>query len=307
MKVGILGAGNVGDSVAFVLAQNALAKEILLCDINEARAKSVAMDINDASSFLPQSCCCKAAKIDELASCDIIVVSTGKIVGNADRLAELEYNKTQMQNSIPKIMQAGFKGIFIVISNPCDIISYLVYKLSGLPFYKVIGTGTGLDSLRLNYALAKKLNVSVRSVNALVLGEHGDSQFGAFSASFVGSQRLSEYIKTAKIELDLDEVENAARQRGHEIYQGKKCTQYGIANTTARLIRVIKNDSDEIISASTLMQGEYGLDGLYLSTPCVIGASGVKYKLALELSGSEKQKLASSAKILKQKIEQFGI
>lgn len=307
MRLGILGAGHVGDSVAYVALANAVADEILLCDINTQRAASVSADVNDASGFIAGFGRCYDVGLKELASCDIIVISTGKIVANADRLAELEYNKKQMQASIPEIMKAGFLGKFVVISNPCDIISYIVYKLSGLPYSHVIGTGTGLDTTRLNIVIANKLGLSPKSVNALVLGEHGDSQFAAFSQSFVGGFRLADFISANNISIDFEALEEAARQRGREIYMGKKCTQYGIAHTANRLLCAIKESSNEIICASTLMQGEYGLDGLYISTPCIINNLGVAKKLEVSLSQDERQKLRQSAEILKSKIEQFGI
>lgn len=307
MRLGILGAGNVGDSVAYVALSSGVKYEILLCDINKQRAKSVADDVNDASGFVGGASWCVAAELEDLASCDVIVISTGKIVGNADRLAELEYNKAQMQASIPEIMRAGFGGKFVVISNPCDIISYLVYRLSNLPYSHVIGTGTGLDTARLNIVIAKELGISPKSVNALVLGEHGDSQFGVFSQSFVGGFRLEEFIKARNISLDFNALEDAARQRGREIYIGKKCTQYGIAHTANKILKAISDDSNELICVSTLMQGEYGLSGLYLSTPCIINSLGVAQKLEIDLNQNEKEKLSQSAKILKSKIEQFGI
>ncbi|BCX80259.1 lactate/malate family dehydrogenase [Campylobacter sp. 19-13652] len=307
MRLGILGAGNVGDSVAYVALSQGLARQILINDINQTRAKSVVADVNDARGFVVGFSECVLASLEELATCDIIVISTGKIVANADRLAELEYNKAQMLATVPAIMKAGFNGKFIVISNPCDIISYLVFKLSGLPYQSVIGTGTGLDSARLSLCLADKLNLATKSVNAVVLGEHGDSQFAAFSQSFIGQQRLDEYLAQSGAKLDLDAIEDEARQRGHEICAGKGCTQYGIANTANRLIRALKDDSDEIFCVSTLMQGEYGLEGLYVSTPCKIGADGVKEKIALSLNEAERKKLAHSAQIIKAKIAQLGL
>lgn len=307
MRVGILGAGNVGDSVAYAVLSNKLADEILINDINQNRAKSVVADVNDARAFIGGFARCYEADLNELASCDIIVVCTGKVNDAVDRLAELEYNKTQITSTIPALMKAGFSGKFIVISNPCDLISYLVFKLSGLPYQNVIGTGTGIDSARLSMLLASELNVAVDSVKAIMLGEHGDSQFGAFSQTFIGQQRLDEYLSSTKNSINLNSIEERTIWRGKEICVGKGCTQYGIANTASRLIRTIKENSHDIFCVSTLMQGEYALEGLYISTPCVIGASGIISKIELSLNAHEKQKLDASAKILKAKISALGI
>lgn len=309
-RLGILGAGHVGDAVAYTAALRGLCQEIFLYDCEPEKALAVATDVNDARYSYPQAVQAYAVELEELASCDIIVVCLGKIPLTGDRLDELSYSKPRIEKTIPLICNAGFSGIFIVISNPVDIIAKLVRDLSGFEAHRVIGTGTALDTCRFNAHLAERFNVDPASISGVVLGEHGNSQFPAWSQSKIGNILVEEYAKLHGQELsdeDKQEIAKNTALRGWLIFSGKKCTQFGIANTTLSIAAAIDRDSKSLILASTLLEGEYGLDNLYLSTPCIIGKEGVVEKLELDLNDAELQQLRSSAELLKKTMQEWEI
>ncbi len=307
MKLGVIGAGNVGDVVSYTAAMRGIASHIYLYDKRPERTESVVKDLSDARGFYPKDVRFFMADLKEIAQCEIVVISIGLITENVDRLEELKMNKEGLSTIIPQLMEYGFNGHFVVITNPCDIIAYYVHKLSGLPASRVISTGTALDSARLNCVLADYLGVSQRSVNGLMLGEHGDSQFVAWSQIKVFQQSLDEYVKSQGISFDKEQLELNVRFRGRAIFKGKRCTQYGIANTSNQIIAAITNDSKEIINVSTLFTGQYGLENIYVSTPCVVGKDGVEKIIELDISDEERKKMHDSVALMRKHMENNGI
>lgn len=309
-RLGILGAGHVGDAVAYTAAMRGLAKEIFLYDCEPEKAVAVATDVNDACYSYPRAVQAYATELEDLASCEIIVVCLGKIPLTGDRLDELSYSKPRIEKTIPTICNAGFSGIFIVISNPVDIIAKLVRDLSGFEAHRVIGTGTALDTCRFNAYLAERFNLDASSIAGVVLGEHGNSQFPAWSQSKIGNLLVEEYARAHGQELsdqDKQEIAKNTALRGWLIFSGKKCTQFGIANTALSIASAIDRDSRSLILASNLLDGEYGLHDIYLSTPCIIGKRGVIEKFELDLTDKELQQLRDSAELLKKTMEEWGI
>lgn len=306
MKLGIIGTGHVGEIVAYTAAFRGSVTEIMLNDKDEQKAKSQAMDLNDARSFMPKDIKISHGSYEDLADSDIIVISCGKLPESNDRLDELKMNKVEVSNFIPRIMKAGFDGIFVVVTNPVDVITYHVYKLSGLPANRVIGSGTALDSARLSIVIANKLGISPKSVNATVLGEHGESQFSAWSQVRIGNESIDKYEKDHPElfkNFDRDEIEDETRRRGWEIIIGKKSTQSGIGNTVNNIIDAIVHDEKKFINASALLNGEYGLKDLYISSQIVVGKDGIEDVLELDLTEDELKRYKSTAKIIKDHIE----
>ncbi|MBU5669881.1 L-lactate dehydrogenase [Peptoniphilus sp. MSJ-1] len=309
MKIGIIGAGAVGEIVAYNACMRGLATDIIINDIIKEKAESQAIDLNDARAFYPRDVKIRSGEYEDMGDRDLIVVCMGKI-SEKDRLDELKGNKEAVEEFTRKIVDAGFDGFFVVVTNPVDIITYEVYKVSGFAPNKVIGSGTALDSARLQVVIADTLNISPKSVNATVLGEHGESQFVPWSQVKIDSMNLVEYEKShpEKFEnFDKDEVEDRTRRRGWDIFKGKGSTQYGIGNTVNNIIAAIKNDERIILKASALLDGEYGLDDLYISTPIMIGKNGIEEKFELDLTDDEIERLKKTASVIKEYIAKLDL
>lgn len=308
MKLGLIGAGHVGEIVAYTAAIRGLADQIVFHDINRERMRSESLDIVDGSLFYPHRVQATFGDHEDLVDCDIIVVCSGLIPEEGDRLYEFELNKDAVASYTKSVVEKGFDGYFIVVTNPCDIITYQVLRSSGFPANKVIGSGTALDSARFCAMLAERLNLAPSAVTGLMLGEHGESQFTPWSQVKVGPypfDRFMEKYPEALPNFDKDAFEADVRGRGWEVFKGKQSTQYGIANTVNAIIRAIIHDTREILCVSAHLDGEYGLEDLYISTPCVIGAHGIEEVLELDLTDEELKRYHDSAKVIKEHIERL--
>ncbi|MDO5713842.1 MAG: L-lactate dehydrogenase [Tissierellia bacterium] len=306
MRLGLVGSGHVGEIVAYTASLLGNADEIIFNDVKKERMESEALDINDGSQFYPNGTKACFGEYKHLANCDIIVVCSGLIPETGDRLDELELNKNAVGDYIEEIVEAGFDGYFIVVTNPCDVITYQVFKKSGFPKNKVIGSGTALDSTRFNVMMAEILGLSPNAIRGMMLGEHGESQFVPWSQIFVDHVPFEEYAKLhpEKLEtFDKDEFEAKVRARGWDVYKGKGSTQYGIANTVNAIIRAITHDTKVILNVSTYLDGQYGVEDVFLSTPCVIGKNGIEEVIELELTEEELKRYQESAEIIKKHIE----
>lgn len=278
-KIGVVGQGHVGAHVANSLLMQGIADELYLCDINEAKVTSEVQDLRDSLSFVPYN-----TKIvncydhyEELACCDVIVNAAGKVAlaaGNRD--GELFFTTDAARTFAKRIVDAGFDGIFVSISNPCDVVCTELWHLTGYDPKKIIGSGCGLDSARLRTEISKKVGVSPKSIDAYMIGEHGFSQLAAFKAATIAGKSLNELQaeNPDKYAFDHMEVEELARKGGYVTYQGKQCTEYAVANSAARVCAAVLHNEHAVLSASTLMTGQYGEEGIFTSLPCVIGAGG---------------------------------
>lgn len=304
-KVGIIGVGHVGAHVAFSLVTQGIVDELVLVDINKQKAISERQDLLDAATYLPHRIYVSVGEYEDLADCDIIVNSVGKIAESRDRLAELQQSVDMVNSYIKRIMNAGFDGIIINITNPCDIISYYIQKTTGLPKNRVFGTGTGLDSSRFKNVMAKETGIDHKSVIGYSLGEHGDSQMIPWSVVNLGGKPLSELEKERPEtfgKLDKEDIKYRTVKGGWFTYEGKKCTEFGIAATASRLINAIYHDEKFVTTASTLLEGEYGQEGLYISIPVVIGKNGVEDKYELNLTENELEEFKHSCDVVKDNI-----
>ncbi|MDY3903279.1 L-lactate dehydrogenase [Peptoniphilus sp. AGMB00490] len=309
MKLGIIGAGSVGEIVAYTSALRGIATDIILNDVIKEKAISQAIDLNDGRPFYPKDVKFRAGEYEDMKDRDVVVVCSGKIP-EKDRLQELDGNKKEVANFTKRIVNAGFKGIFVVVTNPVDIITYEIYKVSGFDEKRVIGSGTALDSARLEVVIANKLGISPKSVNATVLGEHGESQFVPWSQVKIDSLTIDKYEEIHPElfkNFNRDEIEDETRNRGWDIFTGKGSTQYGIANTVNNIIQAIANDEKIILKGSCLLSGEYGLNDLYISTPIKIGKDGIEEKLELSLTDKEMGRLKETADVIKKHIEVLNL
>ncbi|MBC8744036.1 L-lactate dehydrogenase [Lactobacillus sp. Marseille-P7033] len=301
-KVGVIGMGNVGSTVAHYIVAMGFADDLVLIDKNEAKVKADALDFEDAMANLPFHTNITVNDYSALKDADVIVSALGNIKlqdnPNADRFAELPFTRQAVKEVAQKIKDSGFSGKIVAITNPVDVITSLYQKITGLPKNHVLGTGTLLDSARMKRAVADRLHLAPRSVDGYNLGEHGNSQFTAWSTVRVLGKPLTEIAD--KRGLDLDQLDKEARMGGWTVFQGKKYTNYGVATAAVKLVNAILSNSLSELPVSNYRE-EYGV---YLSYPAVVGRDGVVEQAQLDLTDEELQKLQTSADFIKEKYQE---
>lgn len=300
-KVVLVGDGAVGSSYAFAMAQQGIAEEFAIVDIIKERTEGDAMDLEDATAFTaPKNI--YSADYDTCKDADLVVITAGAPQKPGEtRLQLVDKNLKIIKSVVEPIVKSGFDGIFLVAANPVDILTYAVQKLSGFPKNKVVGSGTSLDSARLRVALGKKLHVDPRDVIANIMGEHGDSEFAAYSSATVGGKPLLDAAKDEGISEDeLLKIEDDVRNKAYEIINRKGATFYGVATALMRISKAILRDENSVLPIGAPMNGEYGLNDLYIGTPAVVNASGVAKVIEVPLNDREKKAMANSAKQLEE-------
>jgi L-lactate dehydrogenase len=304
-KIGIVGVGHVGAHCAYTLALQGIAGELILADIDEKKQTAEVQDLRDSCLYFPHPVRVMPGTFRDMKDCDLIVISAGGMTEEEDRLSELRQSNGIVEACVPEIVQSGFQGIFLVITNPCDIITARVKELSGFPASRVIGTGTGLDSARLASVLARETGLNPGSLTCFTLGEHGDSQIAPWSCFRIGGLSFSEweetYLGPGKInrEAVLQEVKRAA----WVIFAGKHATEYGIAGTLAVLARSILWDEKRILPVSVDLNGAYGETGICASTLCRIGRGGAEEVFELKLTEEERKGFRASCRIIREHLE----
>jgi L-lactate dehydrogenase len=309
-KVAIIGTGLVGSSAAYSIINQGICDELLMIDINKERAIGEALDLSHCIDFTNSRTKVRAASYSDLQDVDVAIITAGPPPKPGQtRLDTLGIGAKIMEDIVPQIMASGFDGIFLIASNPVDIITYHVWKLSGLPRNRVIGTGTSLDSSRLKTFLSEILDVDPRSISGYMMGEHGDSQFAVWSHTYVGGKPLLEILEERKEELgeiDLEQIAEKVRKVGFEILKRKGTTYYGIGNALAYITKSIFNDDHKIIALSCVLDGEYGEREICTGVPAVITREGVKEIVELRLTEEEQSKFRQSNAILRKYMESIG-
>ena len=299
-KIVVVGAGNVGEAIAYTLMIRKQASDIVLIDLNEARAKGDALDISHGTSFYNQVTI-RQGGYEECADADIIIVTAGVArKPGQTRLDLAKVNVSIMRSVTESIMQYAKNPIIVVVSNPADIITAEIQAISGLPANRVIGSGTSLDTARLRYNLSEALNVSVKDVQAYVLGEHGDSQVPIYSSAAIGGVSLDSAAEQLNVTLDKEDIAKRTREGGAEVIGLKGATFYGVATCLMRITRAILRDEDAVLPVSAYMEGQYGLNDIYIGTPAVVNGSGLDSILEVPLNEEEHAKMTASAKTLKE-------
>lgn len=301
-KVAVIGTGFVGSSSAFALMQSGLFSEVALVDVDRERAEGEALDISHGAPFAGQVKV-YATDYDGIMDAAIIVITAGAAQAPGEsRLELVNKNIGIFKSIIPRISERNYRGILLIVSNPVDILTLAALKLSGLPENRVIGSGTVLDSARLKTALGEHLMVDSRSVHAFIIGEHGDSEIAAWSSANVSGIPLDDFCEMRghmdhqqSMERIADNVKNSA----YEIIAKKRATYYGIAMSVVRICRAIAMNERSILPVSTLMHGEYGIDGISLSMPSIVGGEGMETRVPIALSEAELERLRKSAEALK--------
>lgn len=299
-KVAIIGMGNVGAAVAHGLIAQGAFDDYVLIDTNEAKVKADALDFQDAAANLNHHANITVNSYEALADADVIISALGNIKlqdnPNADRFVELPFTSKEVIEVSKKIKEVGFKGILIAITNPVDVVTSLYQHYTGLPKERVIGTGTLLDTARMKRAVGVRFGVDPRSVYGYNLGEHGNSQFTAWSQVRVKGQPISKLTS----EEVLEEIATEAMRGGHTVFYGKKYTSYGIASAAIRLALAVISDAHEELPVTNY----YAPLDTYLSYPALVGRSGIIEQLQLSLTEEEEAKLARSAQFIQDKFSE---
>ena len=303
-KIVLVGTGFVGMSMAYSMLNRGGIEELILIDIDKEKTIGEEMDLSHGLPFAPQKMVIKAGDYDECKDAEIVVITAGvaQKQGGQTRLELAEVNTKIIKDITKNIMASGFNGIIIVASNPVDLMAYVVYKVSGLPKNKVIGSGTVLDTARLRYMVADYLKVSSKNVHAYIMGEHGDSSFVPWKHAYVGCKSIIDIMKDGNHPMeDLDKIHKNVVNAAYEIIERKKATYYGIGMSLNRLVRAILDNENSVLTVSTYLEnGKYGQNDVYIGVPAIINENGVRELLELELNKEEQEKLDNSCKIIKQ-------
>ncbi|MDO5742031.1 MAG: L-lactate dehydrogenase [Vagococcus sp.] len=301
-KIILVGAGDVGSSYAFTLVTQNIGRELGIIDLNVGKSEGDALDLSDGLAFTsPKKI--YAATYADCHDADLVVLTAGAAQKPGEtRLDLVNKNLAITKGIVENIMASGFNGIFLVASNPVDILTYAVLKFSGLPKNQVIGSGTSLDSARFRKSLAQIADVDARDVHAYIIGEHGDSQFPVWSHANIGGLQVYEWMKGQPdvTEESLIELVAGVRDAAYEIIQRKGSTHYGIAVALARITQAIFNDQNAILPLSVLLEGEYGVSDICIGTPAIINRQGLKSVVELPLNDLEKQKMSESVQTIRE-------
>lgn len=297
-KVAVVGTGFVGSATAFALMESGLFSEMVLLDADKSRAEGEVLDISHGLPFArPMKI--TAGDYEDLQDAAIIVVTAGAGQKPGEtRLDLVKKNVSIFQSIIPEIAKWNTEGILLIVSNPVDILTYVAAKLSGFPENRVFGSGTTLDSARLKYLLGEHLSVDARSVHAWIIGEHGDSQIAAWSSANVSGVPLSDFCEMRGF---LDHEENMMRiaedvkNSAYTIIEKKKATYYGVAMAVRRICEAIIRDEKSVLPVSSIQHGAFGIEGVALSMPSIVGKYGVEKNIPMSLSEKEQEELKKSA------------
>lgn len=296
-RIAIIGAGHVGSTAAYALMLRALVREIVIIDRSNALAEAEAIDISDANA-LARPARIWAGDYRDASTARLAIITAGAAThGSESRLSVAGRSADIVRGCVDALMAAGFDGILIVASNPVDVMAHVAFSQSGLPAKRVIGTGTLLDSSRLQQALSSRFNVASGAIEAVVVGEHGDSEVAAFSTVRIAGLSLDSFA--AGEALDVTAIANSVRTAGYRIIDGKGYTSFGVATAIVRVCEAILRDERTVLPVSTLLTGEFGLSDVYLSLPCLLGAGGVERILLPDLTNGEIAKLRLSAEAIR--------
>ncbi len=306
-KVVLVGDGAVGSAFAYSMVNQGLAEELAIVDVVKERTEGDALDLEDAQVFTaPKNV--YSGDYSDCKDADVVVITAGAAQKPGETRLDLVNKNLKIIKAVVKpVVDSGFDGIFIIAANPVDILTYATWKFSGFPKEKIIGSGTSLDTSRLRVALANKLNVDPRSVEAYIMGEHGDSEFAAYDEATIGSKPLKAIAKEHGIsDDDLATIEDQTRNKAYEIINRKGATFYGVATCLMRITKAVLRDENAVLPVGAPLNGEYGLDDIFIGTPAIINANGIAKVIEVPLSDKEKDLMAKSAETLK-KVTKDGL
>ena len=306
-KVVVIGAGAVGATYCYALAQSGLADEIVLTDKNEDLMKGQVLDLGHGQSFFP-TVVIRSGNIDDCADAQIVVITAGAAQKPGEtRLELIKKNAAITGNIAEDVAKSGCNGVMLIVSNPVDVLTYVAFKRSGWEKSRVIGSGTVLDSSRFRYLLSKHCNVDVHNVHAYILGEHGDSEFAAWSMTNIAGINIDEYCpvcgKCSEWAKQRQLIEQQVRDSAYHIINYKGSTQFAVGLALVRITAAILRSQNSILSVSTLVESDFGIKDVCLSVPCVVSDKGVTRIVESPLSSEELTSLSHSASVLKKALD----
>lgn len=310
-KLGIVGAGSVGTALAYAAIIRDAAREIVIYDIDAARAEAEGLDLAHGTQFTGASTVTGGDKIEALAGSDIIVITAGaRQQPGQSRLDLAGANVAIVQKLMPRLMEQAPDAVFVLVTNPCDVLTVAAQKVSGLPLNRVFSSGTVLDTSRLRLLLARKAHVRMTSVHATIIGEHGDSEFPVWSSATIGPVPIREWKISGRpvftqeyLDAVTEEVVNAA----YTVISGKGATNYAIGLAGVRIVEAVLQAENAVLPVSSIMQGRYGIEGVALSLPSIVGSNGVYEMLDMPLDEGETVKLQQSAATLRRTLVELGV
>ena len=306
----IVGAGAVGTTTAFSLVVKGVAAEVSLIDINVQKAQGEIWDLQHSMDFQSRNVRVTLGSYADCGDADIVVITASlPMTGAKNRLELLEKTEAIMRSIVPPILASGFDGIFVIVSNPVDIMTYLVRELSGFPKNRVIGTGTILETARLKQILGQIMDMDLRSIDAYVMGEHGESMMIPWSHVRAGGKPFVEILadNPRRFEnISLDAILEKIRSAGHDVMRAKGNTQYGIAGAVTGIVSAILRDENKIFPVSAYLDGEYGIRGVYCGVPAMINRNGIAEIGEFNLSDAELAQLRASAAVLREYTGRLG-
>lgn len=296
-KVVVIGCGNVGMSYVYALLnQRSKVNEVALIDLDTKRVEGEVMDLNHCLAFAPDKMNIHIGTYEDCRDAKIVVIAAGATQKVGETRMDLIYKNSKIfKDIIGKVVEVGFHGIFLVATNPLDVMTYLTYKYSGFSTHKVIGTGTSLDTARLRYLIGEKLGIGPKNIHAYVMGEHGDSEFVPWTNATVGLQNINKFLSDDEMVQISEEVKNA----GYEIIERKGATYYGIGMCLVSITNAILGDLNSIITVST-----YDKDNdVYVGLPTILDKNGAKGRVFIDLTDEEEGKLQHSIDVIKEAIK----
>jgi L-lactate dehydrogenase len=306
-KIVIIGTGFVGMSYAYALINQGIGETLVLIDVNRTKAEGEAMDLNHGLSFSPKRMKITVGTYEDCQDALLVVIAAGvNQKPDETRLSLLKRNAVIIESIVKQVMASGFNGVILMATNPVDILTHIAWKTSGLPTSKVIGSGTSLDTARLRYEIAKKIDIHVANVHSYILGEHGDSEFVCWSNTVIGVKPIKDVITTMATMTfaDLDDIYVKVKRAAYDIISRKQASYYGIGMVLAFITKAILYDEQRIIPLS-VFNDQYDAHPVYIGLPAVIGRQGIHHVVKLTLSESEQQSLKASSQILFDALQQL--
>ena len=306
-KVVLIGTGMVGMSYAYALLNQNACDELVLIDLDRERAEGEAMDLNHGLAFSGSNMKIRAGSYRDCTDADVVAICAG-VAQKPDepRLDLLQRNAKVFRSIVDPVAESGFNGIFLVATNPVDVMTQVTCALSGFNPRRVLGTGTALDTARLRYLLGDYFGVDPRNMHAYVMGEHGDSEFVPWSQAMLATKPVLEICAQSGGRFDRADLENISqevRDAAQKIIKAKKATYYGIGMAMVRITRAILGNESSILTVSAKLRGEYGQSGVYIGVPCIVNRNGVDRVLELTLTEEEQQKFTESCAVLEENYE----
>ena len=307
-KVVLIGTGMVGMSYAYCLLNQNVCDELVLIDIDRKRAEGEAMDLNHGLAFSGSHMKIYAGNHGDCQDADIAVICAGVAQKPGEtRLNLLKRNKEVFRSVIRPIVESGFNGLFLVATNPVDLMTQITCELSGFNPRRVLGTGTALDTARLRYLLGEYLQGDPRNIHAYVMGEHGDSEFVPWSQAMIATRPICDILQNTRMENpvqkeELDRISQEVKGAAYKIIEAKRATYYGIGMAMTRITKAIFGDEHSVLTVSAYLCGEYGQTGLFIGVPCIINQNGVQRVLQLNLSEEELRQFGESCRTLRESL-----